>query len=176
MQPDYFNLTIYFLEKTPKFLLLLINSQPAELLNRPEGEGKWTVIQVLQHLIKAEETNWIPRIKHILTDNSKPLPLFNRTVEEKNIQEKEVISLINEFSSKRQESLNFLKMQNFNDELLKTQCTHPELGPITIENLLSAWVVHDLDHIVQICRIFAKSFKTEVGQFQKFLSILHDRE
>ncbi len=33
---------------------------------------------------------------------------------------------------------------------------HPELGVVTLRQLLATWVAHDLDHIVQVSRIIAR--------------------
>ncbi|MCH2192820.1 hypothetical protein [Kordia sp.] len=49
---------------------------------------------------------------------------------------------------------------------------HPELGVVTLKQLLATWVVHDLGHIAQIARVMAKQYRTEVGPWNAYLGIL----
>jgi hypothetical protein len=53
---------------------------------------------------------------------------------------------------------------------------HPELGEVTLGQLLATWVVHDLDHVSQIARTMAKVYKETTGPWIEYLSILRDRE
>ena len=53
---------------------------------------------------------------------------------------------------------------------------HPSLGPVTLRQLLSAWVVHDLGHIAQVARVMAKQYRAEVGPWVPYLPVLTDRE
>lgn len=53
---------------------------------------------------------------------------------------------------------------------------HPELGEVTLGQLLATWVVHDLDHIGQIARVMAKAYGGAVGPWSAYLSILRERE
>jgi hypothetical protein len=55
---------------------------------------------------------------------------------------------------------------------LKRTGTHPELGTVTLEALLATWVVHDLDHVVQVSRTLAKQYRDAVGPWQAYLSVL----
>ena len=49
---------------------------------------------------------------------------------------------------------------------------HPALGVVTLEQLLAAWVVHDLNHIRQIVEYMAAQYGENVGPWKQFLSIL----
>jgi len=52
---------------------------------------------------------------------------------------------------------------------------HPKFGTVTLRQLLSTWVVHDLTHIYQISRVMAKQYESEVGPWKEFLGVLNDR-
>ena len=52
---------------------------------------------------------------------------------------------------------------------------HPSLGDVTLGQLLSTWVVHDLDHVVQVSRTMAKVYGDAVGPWAVYLSVLRDR-
>ncbi|RZK26479.1 MAG: hypothetical protein EOO43_02700 [Flavobacterium sp.] len=49
---------------------------------------------------------------------------------------------------------------------------HPDLGEVTLEQLLSTWVVHDLTHIAQISRVMAKQYKEVIGPWSAYFRIL----
>ena len=50
---------------------------------------------------------------------------------------------------------------------------HPQLGIVTLKQLLSIWVTHDLTHIAQISRVMAKQYKDEVGPWVEYIGILN---
>lgn len=65
-----------------------------------------------------------------------------------------------------------LKSKNITEiDFLRTGI-HPDFGTVTLENLLSTWVVHDLDHVVQISRVMAFQYKDEVGPWKNYMRIL----
>jgi hypothetical protein len=49
---------------------------------------------------------------------------------------------------------------------------HPELGLVSLRQLLATWAVHDFSHIAQIARVMAKQYSNEVGAWRAYLSIL----
>jgi hypothetical protein len=64
---------------------------------------------------------------------------------------------------------------NLTEADLERKGLHPELGEVTLSQLLATWVVHDLDHIAQIARTMAKAYSQAVGPWSVYLSILRDR-
>ena len=53
---------------------------------------------------------------------------------------------------------------------------HPSLGEVTLGQLMSAWAVHDLDHISQIYAGLAGSHDAEVGPWKVYQGILLRRD
>jgi hypothetical protein len=49
---------------------------------------------------------------------------------------------------------------------------HPELGPVTLEELLATWVAHDLSHIAQIARVMGRQYTDAVGPWRAYLPML----
>jgi hypothetical protein len=47
-----------------------------------------------------------------------------------------------------------------------------ETGVVTLSQLLSTWVVHDLGHIGQIMKVMAKQYDAAVGAWQAYLPVL----
>lgn len=51
---------------------------------------------------------------------------------------------------------------------------HPELGAVTLSQLLATWVAHDLTHLAQIGRVMARQYRTAVGPWLAYLPALQD--
>ena len=64
---------------------------------------------------------------------------------------------------------------NLTEADLERKGLHPELGEVTLSQLLATWVVHDLDHVAQIARTMAKAYGKATGPWTAYLSILRDR-
>ena len=75
----------------------------------------------------------------------------------------------------RHDSIESLRTLNPGKSDLERVGTHPELGMVTLGQLLATWVVHDLDHIGQVARTIAKRYANDVGPWSAYLSILRDR-
>jgi hypothetical protein len=81
--------------------------------------------------------------------------------------------LLDEFETLRKDNIHWLQSQNINESDLDKKGMHPQLGEVTLRNLLSTWVVHDLTHIAQITRVMAKQYKDEMGPWPEFFRILN---
>ena len=151
----------------------LCRDLPSQLANRSEGQEAWNPNEVLGHLIDGEVVDWIPRLKIVLTTGeSIPFTPFEREGFRRFIQDKSLENLLDEFERLRRKSLEALKKCNLTNEDLRRTGIHPELGRVTVQQLLSTWVVHDLGHIRQIVRSIAHQFDYEVGPWKAYLSIL----
>ena len=58
------------------------------------------------------------------------------------------------------------------EEDFDKQGMHPVLGAVTLRNLLSTWVIHDLTHIAQAGRVMAKQYKSEMGPWLQFFRVM----
>jgi len=57
-------------------------------------------------------------------------------------------------------------------EKLALRGTHPELGTVTLGELLATWVAHDLSHVAQALRVMSKQYTEAVGPWRQYLPIL----
>ncbi|KHF39960.1 DinB family protein [Halalkalibacter okhensis] len=170
-----YNEALQLLERTPKALEYFLSGLSDGWINSNEGEGTWSVSQVIDHLIEAEKYNWIPRLAFILQEKeTKPFPEFDRFshLHLKNGSERTIEQRILEFISIRNESLEKLKLLITPDIHLELTGLHPSLGVVKVRELLSTWVVHDLTHSTQIMRIMAKRYTLDVGPWKEYVSIL----
>jgi hypothetical protein len=58
------------------------------------------------------------------------------------------------------------------EEQLGLRGEHPELGPVTLRQLLATWVAHDLGHLAQIARVMAKQYGEAVGPRRAYLAVM----
>jgi hypothetical protein len=121
----------------------------------------------------AENTDWIPRIQIILDhQDTKAFDPFNRFAFQPLIADKSVEELLDEFAALRRQSLQTLRDLSLQDHQLTLPGLHPELGPVTLGNLLATWVVHDLGHISQILKTMASEYRGAVGPWRPYLTFL----
>jgi hypothetical protein len=162
------------LGRTPKILDLLLQGLEDSWLKANEGPETWSAFDVLGHLIHGEETDWIPRARLILSDaENKTFVPFDRFAHLEKNADKSIRDLLEAFKIIREKNIQELHAFNIQEQDLNKSGWHPELGPVSLKQLLSAWVVHDLGHLAQISRVMAKQYKDEVGPWVQFMKILN---
>ena len=117
---------------------------------------------VVGHLIHGERVDWLPRAKIILEHGeSMPFEPFDRYAMYEQSKGKAIGELLETFASLRARNIEDLRAMNLTPKQLALRGTHPDLGPVTMESLLAAWVTHDLNHIHQIAKCMAYQYKDE---------------
>ncbi len=161
------------LEQTPRTLRSLLGNLSDKWTSDKTNLDSWNAFDVIGHLIHGEETDWIPRAKIILDQGENvTFQPFDRFAQNEKSRGKSLRDLLNEFENLRLQNIEVLKLLNPNKEQLGLKGIHPELGEVTLEQLLSAWVVHDLTHIRQIAVGLANKYANNVGVWKEYLSIL----
>ena len=167
---------IQILERTPFVVETMLRDLDSEWITRNEGGETWSPFDVVGHYIHGEKTDWLPRMKIILSkDTDKHFIPFDRFAQFEDSKGKSINALIDEFKALRQQNLEQLRQVELTEEQLSQTGIHPKFGPVTLRQLLAAWVVHDLTHIHQISRVMAKQYEKEVGPWKEFLGVLNDR-
>ena len=165
---------INILQRTPIIIATLLDGLDEKFIYQNEGEDTWSPFDVVGHLIHGDKTDWIPRAKIILgTQENKEFEPFDRFAQYEDSKGKNIAELLQEFKNLRQNNIKELKAMELNQRSLELEGLHPSLGKVTLAELLSAWVVHDLNHINQICRVIAGNYSNEVGPWREYLSILN---
>lgn len=165
--------SIEILEKTPAVLIQLTKGLSEEWILNNEGVDTWSVFDVIGHLIHGEKTDWMKRIEIILNENSdKHFYPFDRFAQFDASKGKSLEALLEEFKEARELNLEKLNKVDLSNEDYSKTGIHPAFGVVTLSQLISTWVVHDLDHISQISRIMAKQYKEQTGPWIEYLKIL----
>ena len=167
------NNSIEILQRTPLILDAYLSGIPDTWLHNNEGDATWSPYDVLGHLIFGEKTDWMIRVRIILSDSDdKIFEPFDRFAQIKEGNTTPAGKLLEEFGALRKQNIFDLKAMNVNAKDLAKTGTHPAFGEVKLEQLISTWVVHDLGHIAQISRVMAKQYKTEVGPWIAYLNVL----
>ena len=168
--------TIEILRATPATLRALLADLSDPWIRCDEGPNTWNPFDVLGHLIHGERTDWIPRLRIMLErGESRTFTPFDRFAQFQDSRGKTLAELLDTFEALRDENLRTLEAMNLQPEQMDLSGTHPELGRVTLRQLLATWAVHDLDHIAQIARVMAKGYTDQVGPWGAYLSVLRDR-
>ena len=169
---------IAVLTRTPAALDALLRGLPDIWVRDNEGrskEGKdtWSAFDIVGHLIVGERTDWMPRARIILEHGeARPFDPFDRFAQVKESQGKSLEQLLDEFARLRKENLAALQALNLQPEDLSRRGRHPELGVVTLSELLATWAVHDLTHVHQLSRVMAHQYRDAVGPWSAYLGVL----
>ena len=165
--------TISLLARTPATLDALLRDLPEEWTMRNEGGNTFNAFDVIGHLIQGERTDWMPRAKRILQfGESRAFDRFDRRAQERESQGKSLPQLLDEFARLRAENLAELRALNLTEQDLNRRGLHPELGTVTLSQLLATWAAHDLTHLHQISRIMAHQYREAVGPWTAYLGVM----
>ncbi len=169
------NDSIQVLEHTPSTLDALLRGLAEPWISCDEGDETWSPFVVVGHLIHGEITDWIPRVRIVLEQGSnRTFEPYDRFAQFKESRGKSMDQLLDRFAELRSENLATLKKLDISDSALALEANHPELGVVTLRQLLAAWVVHDLGHIRQIARTMAKQYRDEIGPWGAYLPVVDE--
>jgi hypothetical protein len=164
--------TIALLERTPAALDALLRGLPSEWLDTNDGPGTWSVSDVVTHLIHTERTNWMPRVRMIMTGGDNPLlPQYDRHAFEHATQAS-LADRLDDLARLRREGLEELRAMHLQPEDFDRRARHPTAGPVTLSQVLATWPTHDLTHLHQISRVMAGRYRDAVGAWRVFLGVL----
>jgi hypothetical protein len=173
-----FNLekSVELLQRTPAALNTLFHSMEHDWAHVNEGLDTWSAFDIVGHLIHGEMTDWIPRCKIILDDSivDKTFIPFDRFAQEKASKGKSIEQLLEEFTRLRDRNVQLLQSWNLQEKELKKTGIHPDLGIVSLQQLIATWAVHDMSHIHQFSRVIVKHYKDEVGPWKQYIRILKD--
>lgn len=167
------NKAIEILERTPGVMKSLLLGISNEWTQQNEGSDTWSPYDVIGHLVHGEKTDWMPRLEIVLgTSERTTFEPYDRFAQFEMSKGKSLTTLLSEFETLRKRNLETLCSKNLSEVDLNNTANHPSLGVVSLKNLLSAWVVHDLGHIAQVSRVMAKQYKEEIGPWTNYLTIV----
>ena len=162
------------LRQTPYTLSRMLEDLSPEWTESKGDAENWSPYDVIGHLIHGEETDWIPRAEIILAQaENRTFEPYDRFAQFKKSNKASLSDLLTEFAHARNTNIEKLGRWQLTPDQLALIGMHPELGEVTLEQLLATWVVHDLNHIRQIVEYMAAQYGDNVGPWKAYLSILN---
>ena len=170
-----FNLVevVAVLTRTPATLNALLRGLPSIWVRGNEGKDTWSAFDIMGHLVFAERSDWMPRVRIVLESGEVRLfDPFDRFAQLNESQDKSLEQLLDDFACLRRENLAALQALNLKQEGLTRRGKHPALGVVTLSELLATWAVHDLTHLHQLSRVMAQQYRGAVGPWSAYLGVL----
>jgi DinB superfamily len=170
-----FNLsdTIALLARTPAAIDALLRGLPDVWVRNNEGHDTWSAYDIVGHLVHGERTDWIPRARILLEHGeARAFDKFDRFAQFRESRGKSLDELLDEFARLRRENLVALETLKLKPADFARRGTHPELGVVTLAELLATWAVHDLTHLHQLARVMAHRYRDAVGPWSAYLGVL----
>jgi hypothetical protein len=165
------------LSRTPGALQALLAGLDEPWARASEGPDTFTPFDVVGHLIDGEETDWVPRARIILArDGNNRFEPYDRFRHLTRNVGRTLDELLEEFARLRAGNLATLRGWHLTAAELDLPGIHPSFGPVTLRQLMAAWVVHDLGHLAQAERVIAKQYRQDVGPWVPFLPVLTDHD
>ncbi len=165
-------LGLEILERTPSVLRAWLSGLSPEWLAANEGPDTWNPYDVIGHLIHGERTDWMARADIILGGGG-TFATFDRFAQFRESEGKSLGQLLDEFAEVRRANVARLRALALTEADLDKTGTHPKFGTVTLRQLLSTWVAHDLDHLMQISRVMGKQLTQDIGPWSEYLRIVN---
>lgn len=172
MTPNVDELTA-MLRRTPAILAAWLDGLPDAWLLADEGPDTFSPRAVLAHLILAERTDWMPRVRMIRAHGeTQVFEPFDRFGFEEMLRTRTTRELLDDLATLRRDNLDELARMTLDAPALEARGRHPSFGTVTLGQLLATWATHDLNHIAQIARVMARTQESAVGPWKDYLGVL----
>lgn len=160
------------LARTPKVLVTLLDGLPDPWLHRDDGPGSWSAYDIVGHLVHADATNWLPRIRMILRHGAgRSFEPFDREAM-LGWERQSAAALLDRFRAARAASLEQFDSLELTADDLDRSGSHPEMGQVTLGHVVAAWVAHDLTHLAQVGEVLARRYRDDVGPYRAYMPAL----
>ena len=111
--------------------------------------GEWCINEVVGHVIETEKNGFAGRIQVILGADEPDLPTWDRDriIQDRNDCARDPKELKQELLELRGESIKLVR--SLRPEQMPRGGLHPQVGRLTVDELLHEWVHHDGNHLRQ---------------------------
>ena len=142
----------------------LVETMPADLLERQPAPGEWSAVDCLRHLLNIERNLLAVRLGHILEGRAELIP-FDLEAPREPDPERTPREVFEAFVAHRRDTEAALAGLTVAD--LDRSSFHPEYRTdVTIRQLVSLWAAHDLQHTVQAEAALMQAFIPGTGPWR----------
>ncbi len=152
----------------PTIVRTELSSLPSIVVNWHPGPEEWCVKEALGHIMEAEGRGFAGRIRTILDEDDPDLAAWDQTeVErERNDCARDLDELLSDFEQMRKESVELVK--GLTEADLGRGGMHPQVGYLSVNDLLHEWISHDRNHVRQMMANVQSYAFPLMGNSQKF--------
>jgi hypothetical protein len=140
------------LREMPAVLRQAVAGLSPQQASTREREGKWSVVQVVQHLADSEVVGAF-RFRMVLAHDGPMVPGYDQDLwaERLRYQDADLETALGDFTVLRHSNLRLLERATPEDR--QRVMRHSERGDETIETMMRLYAGHDVVHLRQIARI-----------------------
>ncbi len=137
------------LESSGHAFAATLDALTPELASWRPAPGEWCINEVVGHVIEAERNGFAGRIQVILGAEEPDLPTWDRDqiIKDRDDCARDPKDLKRELLELRGESIKLVR--SLRPEQIARGGVHPQVGRLTVEELLHEWVHHDSNHLRQ---------------------------
>jgi hypothetical protein len=152
----------------PIFLQAEFAAAPETLLRWRPASEEWCLLEVVGHLIETEERGFAGRIRTILTEERPRFTTWDPSTvtRERQDEQRDPAELLAEFIRRRTSGVALVETLTAND--LNRGGDHPEVGFLTVNDLLHEWIHHDANHLRQMLANIQSYTWPSMGNAQRF--------
>ena len=123
---------------------------PEALLRWRPALEEWCLLEIVGHLIETEERGFAGRIRTILAEERPQFTTWDpaTVARERQDAQRDPTELLAEFIERRTASVTLVEALTAAD--LDRGGDHPEVGFLTVCDLLHEWIYHDANHLRQM--------------------------
>lgn len=139
-----------------------------ELSQVRPAPDEWCANEVLGHLIEADARGYVGRVRLAIAEDHPTFTVWDQPsiAAIRRDRYKPADAMVTEFLAARDEDLAYVASLSPAD--LDRAGDHPEVGTITVRNLLNEWVHHDREHLAQLIAVTQSFAWPAMGNTRKF--------
>ena len=140
----------------------------ATVLRWHPAPGEWCILEVIGHLIEAEEHGFAGRVRTLLAETDPQFRAWDQTAVARERRDcgKDPAGLLGEWTRLREAAV--AVVEGLRPDDLQRAGRHPTVGRLSIADLLAEWVHHDRNHQRQILANVQAYVWPHMGNAQRF--------
>jgi len=159
------------LSAAPGIVANQVRALPHHLWQQADAPGRWTIQQIVGHLVHVESEGWVQRIQQIHDQTAPMLQRVNAQLHVDRFAALPMKELLSRFGDLRRDNLQLMDALHLNSDSLARTGVHPDQGPVQLRHLIATWCMHDLSHLDQIVRVIAVAHAERVGPLAAYLRL-----